>query len=319
MPACDIAHGGRGAAGQVFSLCDDRKMGAPQEPDLPATQGESIVVWAMWALVAATLVVTYTRLPQDELYRVDEGGFAGALGRALVLANWPISLVAIALALVALDALPRGAWWIGGLAIALCATIAVPGVVDELDLDARPVNAVPALGVALAAGLTTAAARRRGTRLRPWLASDVLRVAAAAVVLVLSLPWLAADLGTYFPEGAFITKRVVTEHDGTQLAAVHVGHHHGVDGALLALSAVVLSRVRMTGRRLAIVVAGYLSLLFAYGLVNAVEDFWHEQLVKRGTVDWRIPSALRPDVAWIWLVIVVLAVIAFAAARPRRA
>jgi hypothetical protein len=50
------------------------------------------------------------------------------------------------------------------------------------------------------------------------------------------------------------------------------------------------------------------SLAFAYGASNLVEDAWHEQLVKRDWIDWKIPSALRPSLAPIWLVIGALAV-----------
>ena len=45
----------------------------------------------------------------------------------LIELNFPISLVAIALGLVALASLPRRAWWLGGPAIALCAVTAWPG------------------------------------------------------------------------------------------------------------------------------------------------------------------------------------------------
>ena len=38
-----------------------------------------------------------------------------------------------------------------------------------------------------------------------------------------------------------------------------------------------------------------------------VQDAWNEQLVKRGWLDWKIPSALQPDLAPIWLVVLGLA------------
>ena len=274
-----------------------------------ATQGEAVAVWALWLLVLATLVVTYARLPVEELYRVDDGGLSGALGRALVLVNFPIALVAVALVLVACDALPRSSWWIGGPAIALCAFVAAPGVVDELDLDARPVNAVPAIGVALALGLTVAAARRTGLAFAPRRPGDPLRIAAAVVILVLSLPWIAAELGTSLPDGVFATTRLVEEDDGTLLAAVHLGHHHGWDGALLVLSGLLLTRVQPGSRRIRIALDVWLGALLAYGLVNAAQDFWLEQVVKRGWVSWEIPGALRPDITPVWLVIVLLAVL----------
>jgi hypothetical protein len=283
-------------------------------------QGEAFAVWALWALVVSAVAVTYVRLPVAELYRVDEAGFPGGLGRALVLANFPVALAAIAVTLVALDALPRRAWWVGGPAMALCAVIVLPGVVDEQDLDARPVNVIPAVGVALAFALTVSAARRAGAGFAPRRRGDPLRVAATAVILLLSLPWIAADLGMTFPEGVFLTERLAREDDGTLLQAVHVGHHHGWDGALLVLTVLLLSRVRLRSRRLATAHGVWLGALLAYGLVNAAQDFWLEQVVKRGWVGWQIPGALRPDLTAVWLVIVALAAVfgAVLTSRPFR-
>jgi len=106
-------------------------------------QGEALLTWALWLLVLVAIVVTYARLDPADLYHVSREGLAGGLSRALVVANFPLSLVAIALVLVAVDVLPRRAWLVGGPAIALCAVTAWPGVVDQADLDARPVNALP--------------------------------------------------------------------------------------------------------------------------------------------------------------------------------
>ena len=254
-----------------------------------------------------TLVVTYSRLPVEELYRVDDGGFWGALGRALVLVNFPIALVALALIPVALDALPGRAAWVAVPAIVLCALVAAPGVIDEQDLDARTVNAVPAVGVALVLALTIAATRRAGAAFAPRRSGDPFRLVAAIAIVVCSLPWLAAELGTTFPQGIFLTSKLARESDGSLIQAVHVGHHHGWDGALLVLTVLVLSRVRLSSPRLDKWLAIWLGALGAYGLVNAAQDFWLEQVVKRGWVDWEIPSALRPSGSWIWLVIAALA------------
>ena len=254
-----------------------------------------------------TLVVTYSRLPVEELYRVDDGGFWGALGRALVLVNFPIALVALALIPVALDALPGRAAWVAVPAIVLCALVAAPGVIDEQDLDARTVNAVPAVGVALVLALTIAATRRAGAAFAPRRSGDPFRLVAAIAIVVCSLPWLAAELGTTFPQGIFLTSKLARESDGSLIQAVHVGHHHGWDGALLVLTVLVLSRVRLSSPRLDTWLAIWLGALGAYGLVNAAQDFWLEQVVKRGWVDWEIPSALRPSGSWIWLVIAALA------------
>jgi hypothetical protein len=271
-------------------------------------QGEALLTWALSALATAVVAVTYARLDPDETYHVSREGLAGGLSRALTLFNFPIALVAIGLVLVAVAALPRSAWLVGAPAIALCAT--VPLFVDQDDLDARLGNALPAAGVLLALGLTFAATRAAGAALaprRPW---DGWRVGLAAVVGLESLPWIAAELGFHFPGDLFMGEEIGLEADGTQLAAVHLGHHHGTDGALLVLSALLLSRVRIDRAGLRIALAGCLGLMFAYGAVNLVQDGWNEQLVKRGTVDARIPSALLPGFTAVWGVVLALAALA---------
>ena len=128
-------------------------------------QGEALATWALWSLVTLAVLVTYSRLEPERLYHVSREGLPGGLSRSLTLVNFPIALAAIGLVLVAVAALPRGAWWVAAPAIALCAT--VPLFVDQADLDARVGNAVPALGVAITAGLTAAAGGRAGGT-RPW-------------------------------------------------------------------------------------------------------------------------------------------------------
>ena len=219
-------------------------------------------------------------------------------------ANYPVSLVAIALVLIAVDVLPRAAWWAAGPAIALCALTS--STVDPGDLDVRWINVFPAVGVLIAVVLTYAAVRRAGTSFVSRRRGDTFRIVVTAVVLVLSIPWFAADLGFYVPGDVFFTKPIVTEGTVT-LHAVHHGHHHGVDGALMLLTALLLSRTRPAGGRLAGVLTGLLGLMAAYGLVISTEDFWHEQVVKRGWVNARIPDAVQPSVSWVWLVVMVLA------------
>lgn len=184
-------------------------------------------------------------------------------------------------------------------AVVLSAVVAVPGVVDQGDLDARWVNAVPAAGVALALAFAVRRAAAGGVR---WTASargDGGRIALAAALLVLALPWVSAERGFHVPGDVFSSEKIVAEPGGERLAAVHLGEHHGFAGVLLAWSALLLSRVPAGAA-----VRAYLSLMFAYGLVNAVQDGWDEQLWKRGWVDAKIPSALNPAPTPIWLVVV---------------
>jgi len=278
-----------------------------------ASQGEALATWAMWAVVLAIIFVTYWRLPPDtraatnDLYHVSGNGLVGGLSRVLVELNFPLALVAIVVVLVAVDALPRRAWAVAGPAIGLAAAVAWPGVIDQDDLDARVVNVIPALGVALSLGLTAAASRRGGAGLARRLPFDPVRATIAAVLLLVSIPWIAADLGVFLPDGVFIMRRVALDTDGLPIAAVHLGHHHGMDGTLVALSAILLSRPRLRRGATASVTVAVTSLAFAYGIVNCVQDAWNEQLVKRGTLDRQIPSAILPSLSWIWLVILVLA------------
>jgi hypothetical protein len=271
------------------------------------SQGEALATWAVWALIALEVLVTYSWVDPSETYNVSREGIAGGLSRALTVVNFPIGLVAIALTLVAVAALPGRAWFAAAPAIALCATI--PLFNDQADLDAHWGNAIPAIGVVIAVVLTAAAARRAGSAFaprRPW---DGARVVVGVVVLLLSLPWLTANLGFHFPGDVFMGEEVGRE-DGTPIAAVHLGHHHGLDGAVLVLTALLLSRVAIPSHRLRMVTFAYLGAMLAYGAVNFVQDDWNEQLVKRGWTDASIPSAILPSAKPIWLVVVALAVVA---------
>ena len=304
------------------------------EPDAQrgAGLGEAFAVWALCALLALAVLVTYARLPADELYNTSVEGIAGGFGRALVVVNFPLALVAVAiLAFVADRGRSRTVDLLTLLAVALCLVVVVPGVVDQSDLDAKWVNAIPALGVALALGLTIAVARRRGIGdWREHAPGDWLRLAAASIVAVISVPWLFAELGLYADDlpglGSLVYAQEVTPEPGQpQLRAVHLGHHHGTDGALLALVALALSRQlgRIARPRLRLATTAYISLMLAYGLWNAVQDFWLEQLVKRGTVSVEVPSALRPSLSLAWLLLLAGAAAVYAvlvrltAAEPR--
>lgn len=248
-------------------------------------------MWALYGLVALAVLVTYARLPVAELYHVGNEGIAGGLSRLLVLSNFPLALGGIGLALVAADRLPgRAARALAAVSVALCAVTAWPGVVDQADLDAKPINALPAAGLALALGLGVAAVRRSGvapSRLRRGDLVLLVLVAAA------SLPWLAADLGFYL---------LSTAPDASGLRGVHLGHHHGSDGSLLAATALLLARALpgLASARLRSGLAVLLALMLAYGLTNAIEDGWHEQVVKRGWADWKIPDALVPGARPVW-------------------
>jgi hypothetical protein len=270
---------------------------------VPAT-----LIWALFGIVAVEIVVTYARIPPDELYHVSGSGAPGGFGRALVFLNFPVALAALPLIALAADRLRTRPAAVATALVAggLCAVVVWPGVVDQADLDPRPINAMPAVGVGLALLLTAVSGL---FRIR---AQVHLGVAAVSVLLlVLAIPWIVAESGFYL-DGVPVLGRVFltgTLYEGH--AAVHYGHHHGMDGVLLVLAAfatVPLVR-RAHLRPLRMAVGLYVGLQIAYGLANTANDAWLEQLVKRGWVDTAIPSVLTPAVSLAWLGIVLAALL----------
>jgi hypothetical protein len=220
---------------------------------MASPKGPPREVAAVWGLAAASLVavlVTYSRLNAAELYNVSGSGARGGLGRAVVELDFPVALVALAVLAVVAETLPRPARAVAALAALGCVVVVVPGVVRESDLDVRWINAVPALGVALAFACSLLA---RGPASPRRARGDRLRVALALVLVVLASPWIAAELGFYL-DGVpvlgrlFQTGRIVSFHDAPH-HAVHHGVHHGLQGLLLVLTALLLSRVVAGGAR----------------------------------------------------------------------
>jgi hypothetical protein len=279
---------------------------------------EAVGVWSLFALFGLAILVTYSRLPPESLYHTSGEGLEAGASRALVFAGFPVALVAVPLAWIGVARLrTRLAVATGALATGLCATVGFPGVIDQGDLDARPVNALAGVGALLALGLTAAALRRGGLGdSQPFNRWDYARIVVAGVLVFAALPWIWAELGYYVGDtpvigDPFIAEEVKPSLGGEpSLHAVHLGHHHGLDGTLLVLAALLLSRVppRMPRRGEGTALAAYVALLLTYGLANALQDGWNEQLVKRGTFDWKLPSVIRPDLSLAWLGILLGAV-----------
>ena len=275
-------------------------------------------LWAGYALVAAAVFATYARLPVRELYHVSGNGREAGAGRALVFLTFPTALAAIAIvAVAAARARNRVLSWAAALAAALCAFVFWPGIVDQNDLDAKWLNAVPAAGVAIAVAVSIITLRRDGPGPRRRVRGDRIRVAAAVVLLFLSLPWIAADLGFFIGRWPALGSLFYSDEWWARFGharlhrAVHLGHHHGMDGTLLALTAIFLSRTLADlPPRLRRALGAYLGALLVYGLVNMANDFWLEQLVKRGVTSWEVPSFLIPSPSLPWLVGLVLAGVA---------
>lgn len=288
---------------------------------------ELVIVWLVFAVVTLAILVTYARLRPEELYHVSGTGLAAGLSRALVYVNFPVGIAAPAALIVLFDRLPnRTLRIVVVVAAALCAVVFCPGVVDQNDLDAKWVNALPALGVGLAVLLTIYAVRARA--LPPFAAStsgDRLRVILAPGLLVLALPWIAAELGFYLDGvpglgSIFLTGAIRLAPGQTEIeAAVHHGDHHGLEGTLLVMTALLLSRTLDGLRpRAQTVLRAALALMIVYGLWNVANDDWLEQVVKRGWTNWRVPDVLRPAASVQWGILLVLAA-ALARVLERRA
>ena len=282
---------------------------------------EIAAVWLLFLVDAVAMLVTYSRVPAGELYHVSGSGLGGGLSRVLVFSNFSTALVAIPiLALLAARTQSRVTIAAAVVGAILCAAVFWPGVVDQADLDARPVNAIAGIGVLIAMALT-ALALRGGAAWSPPRSGDRIRIVAAAVAVFFALPWIGAELGLFLNGVPLLGRLFQTGRflPGDPLAAVHHGHHHGMDGLLLLLTALLLSRVVPSLRHGALraAVGLYLALMVAYAVANYANDIWTEQIVKRGWTTWSIPNVLQPKVSIAWSLIVLGAVVLYALASAR--
>ncbi len=261
----------------------------PVDPGL----GEALAVWALLGAVAVGILTTHGRRPELPHSRPGRGGLASGVGQALVFVRHPLTVAAAPLAALALERLPSGA---AGPALARSAVASAVAqaltkrVAARRGVDVRPGDGPAVAGVVAALALTTEAVRVAGIGgTAPWSAGDRARLGLAAGILVPALPWVFADVGVYVGDVPVIGAPVLSH------GAVHLGHHHGMDGALLALTALALSRqlsqMRTPVRREGLSLA--LALLLAYGIERAAQDAWHEQVFKRGWTRVVLPEVVR--------------------------
>ncbi len=283
-------------------------------------------VWALYALATIAVLVTYWRIPPSELWKVHNSGSIGGIGRAFVFVGFSPALAAFAVLPIVADRLEdRRADLLAIVSFALCATVAfvqTPG-----HLDPKWSNIWPDLGVGLAIALTVWAAlsgRREFARTRRE--GDRARLVLGAVTLFWATPYIAAELGFHL-DGVplfgwiFQTGKPAPEPGaGYVHATVHYGHHHGLDGLLLVLTALLLSRelggIRRPGLRT--LTAALLSLMLVYGWTNIVNDLWIEQVVKRGWMHWQVPDVLFPSLSLAWAAMLAAAALIYAACLARR-
>ena len=288
------------------------------------------VVWLLFALTAVAVFETYWRLPPSETWKVHNTGFVGGAGRAFVFLSFSCALAAIGVLPIVVDRLDdRRAVLAGVAAFVLCATVALPGVQTENHLDPKWANLPAVLGVAIAFALTLWASRSGWPELsRASRRGDIARLTVGVVSLFFAAPYIAAELGFFLDDvpllgWIFETGAIRAEPGSRRLhAAVHHGHHHGLDGFLLAVTALLLSRVvgSIRGAAVRTITAIYLALLLVYGLTNQAQDLWTEQVVKRGWTRWEIPEVLHPSASAAWAAMIACGLLIYALwLRPRRA
>jgi hypothetical protein len=288
-------------------------------------------IWTAWLLCGlATIAVfeTYWRLPPPVLWKVHNAGFVGGIGRAFVFVSFSPALVALAVLPIVADRLEdRRADVVALVAFVLCATVAAPDVQTPNHLDPKWSNTWAVVGVFLAVALTAWASRRgRRERVRTRFAADRARLVVAAFVLFWTTPYIAAEMGFHLDGIPFLgwffqTGKLAPEPGSGHLhATVHYGHHHALDGFLLATAALLLSRllggIRRAGLRA--LTAALLSLMLVYGLTNMVNDLWIEQVVKRGWTSWEVPDVLQPSLSLAWGAMLLAAALLYAGFFARR-
>jgi hypothetical protein len=79
------------------------RAGKGQAVGLPV---EVVLVWLIFVVVTAEILVTYSRLPARELYHVSGCGIEGGLSRAVLFVNFPAALVALAVLALVYERLP---------------------------------------------------------------------------------------------------------------------------------------------------------------------------------------------------------------------
>ena len=288
--------------------------------------GEIWVAWVLFGLATVAVFETYWRIPPAELWKVHNSGFVGGIGRALVFVGFSPAVAAFAVLPIVADRLDdRRADLLAVLAAALCATVAF--VQTPSHLDPKWSNTWPVVGVGLAVALTAwASLRGRREAVRTSRAGDRARLVLGGVTLFFAAPYIAAELGFHL-DGVpllgwiFQTGKIAPEPGAGYLhATVHYGHHHGLDGFLLVVTALLLSRLLGGIRRpgLRPLTAAILALMLVYGWTNMVNDLWIEQVVKRGWTGWQVPDVLFPSLSLAWAAMLVAAAAIYVVFFTRR-
>jgi len=279
--------------------------------------GELVTIGLGYAVVAASIAVTESRLAASgraaPVWPVGHRSVMRFLGHPWLPAMAPLAGISVARLHDARA--PYGVSALAGGTSAWSLAMLTTGISPV-----QPIDRLAAVLVGSGTGVIVSAARRFGVDFAPYpLPGDAFRLVLGGVVVTGAMPWILADLGVY--AGDIPGLRTVFLSRDSPLdpgfAAVHLGHHHGMDGTLLTLTALLASR------QLFALPAGLpremLSLatssLLIYGLSRWGEDLWNEQVVKRGWTQRKLPIVVRqgrPEGRRVWLGLCALAVVGHA-------
>lgn len=288
-----------------------------------ALASDALAVFCLFASVAVAAIVTYARLPARELYLVTQPGIDTGIRRGLAFAGFPTAPVAVAIAWLLADRLTGRVVTLAALAATILGSAVFwPGAVEEADPDGRPVSLLALTGVVAVIASTVAVARSSGlSRPRLHVREERFRVLVTGIVFLVEIPWIAALIGVSLDHVPVLNSIYLSDSLLDQPGvpglhpAVHAGLHHGLCGALLVTSSIWLSRHlgALRSRRRRRLLAGYFSLLIAYGGANALQDFWLEQVVKRDLFSWQFPYMLQPRTNWAFAAILAAAFVVYLA------
>ncbi|MFX1450588.1 MAG: hypothetical protein ACFFCM_07085 [Promethearchaeota archaeon] len=137
-----------------------------------------------------------------------------------------------------------------------------------------------------------------------WQNSDYIRVIVLSVAFFFALPWLFAIHGIFISDISGLNLIFLGGQPGILgtnpfdyiYPSVHLGLHHGTDGYLHISYAIIFSILifKMKNpviRNISIFGMGFLA---SYGLIAYLEDFFHEQIIKRGFIPpiWHVIKLL---------------------------
>lgn len=278
---------------------------------------EVIAVWGMLGVDAIAIYRLYARPATPPGMPRRPAGPLGGVRQLLVFCRHPASPIAVAMLPITLQRLSTRDRLPVAVGSMLVSGAIGPRVVRAAR-DVAPVGFADAIASACVGGSLTmalGAVWRGGVRpIRPWTGdgaaggSDRFRLALGTGLVLHGLPWILADAGVYVGDVPLLGRLFLSRDvpSGGRGPAVHLGHHHGLDGTLVALAALALSRTLPDVRppRVRAALSAYLAMLLVYGTMRAVEDGWHEQVVKRGWTRRRLPAVVagrRPVRPWLWV------------------